>query len=729
VTTTRVGASAAPRRALGEVAGGIVTALLLVIVTVAPAGATPAPGRQDDGASAATTPWEIAAITPWVAADGSFQVRFRPTTAVPPGATLSWTVHQRLPSGPEVRRRITDALAGRALGGILRAPVTRPVAELGEPAEGITLDVPVRSGRDGSDRTFIPSPGIHPVELELVDSDGSVLWERVVFLNRLPDDPVLDGEDRPARMSVTLVARVEGGPALDLDGQADLDVETRSTLAATERLLAAVPTAPVHLALRPNLITALLRSADPADRRLLTTLADTGGAATPARLPYVQVDTGGLVAADATDVLRRQVGLGDLQFTEVTGRSPDAATWWLDEHLTIEAAQRLRDLGVRRLIVASGSLRVPQNSPPGAAARTAAGVAGVDGVTATAIDDELSLRLGASQSDPVVVAHGLSTDLLSTWFAATEAPERDFPGPAAAVLVPAQTDPAALAALASALGADGPLSSDAAAVPDRPGSVRGRTLTASLAPVATENQVTAVASLRGTQRRLEAVRSMTGDVDPALTTWGLLNEQTLSVAMSPAERATTHRTISGRVSGMLASIEAPPARRVVVTSRDATIPLRFRNGLPYEVRVVMRARSPRLEIQGGEERELVLVPGENRIDLPVVVRAPGQAVLRIDLRTPDDLAAVDSVAVPVAASTISGVGAALSVLSLLFLAGWWLRTNRRRRRAAARSIGAHPTVAAPGEDGVGAPGAGTAPEPATVGPAEGTGVADGDGNR
>ncbi len=35
----------------------------------------------------------------------------------------------------------------------------------------------------------------------------------------------------------------------------------------------------------------------------------------------------------------------------------------------------------------------------------------------------------------------------------------------------------------------------------------------------------------------------------------------------------------------------------------------------------------------------------------------------------------------VRSSSISGVGAALSVMSLLVLAGWWIRTYRRRGRS------------------------------------------------
>jgi hypothetical protein len=75
-----------------------------------------------------------------------------------------------------------------------------------------------------------------------------------------------------------------------------------------------------------------------------------------------------------------------------------------------------------------------------------------------------------------------------------------------------------------------------------------------------------------------------------------------------------------------------------------------------------------------------------------VVRAPGPALLRIDLRSPDGSIRLPTSTVPVSASTISGVGAALSVVSLLFLAGWWISTTRRKRRAAARMRRRHPAV-------------------------------------
>jgi hypothetical protein len=152
-----------------------------------------------------------------------------------------------------------------------------------------------------------------------------------------------------------------------------------------------------------------------------------------------------------------------------------------------------------------------------------------------------------------------------------------------------------------------------------------------------------------------------------------------------------HATIRTGIAGSVAAIEPPPSRRVVLTSQDTVIPLRLRNGLPYDVTLLMRTRSPRLEIEGGETREIVLRPGENRIDLPVEVQAPGESLLRIELQTPDGGLSLTGAAIPVQSTAVSGVGAALSIVSVLFLLGWWIHTHRRGRRRAAATGGAHPT--------------------------------------
>ena len=94
--------------------------------------------------------------------------------------------------------------------------------------------------------------------------------------------------------------------------------------------------------------------------------------------------------------------------------------------------------------------------------------------------------------------------------------------------------------------------------------------------------------------------------------------------------------------------------RGLLTDREATIPLRFRNDLPYPVDVQLWIRSVRLDVGGGDRRIVTLQPGENRVDLPVTVRAPGGTLLRIDASSPDEALALPAVAIPVTARATSG---------------------------------------------------------------------------
>ena len=131
---------------------------------------------------------------------------------------------------------------------------------------------------------------------------------------------------------------------------------------------------------------------------------------------------------------------------------------------------------------------------------------------------------------------------------------------------------------------------------------------------------------------------------------------------------------------------------MVLTTRNSTVPLRFRNGLPYPAKVRLRIRAPRIEVRGGRTQVVTLQPGNNRIDLDVTSRAPGQSLLRIETTSPDGQIDVASTAIPVRSSTISGVGAAIGAVALLFLLAWWISSARRRHRHEAKATGHHPTA-------------------------------------
>jgi hypothetical protein len=205
-----------------------------------------------------------------------------------------------------------------------------------------------------------------------------------------------------------------------------------------------------------------------------------------------------------------------------------------------------------------------------------------------------------------------------------------------------------------------------------------------------------------TAAQLLSYRSMAGDADPRLELWEVLHDQSVAADLDPGARASFDRAVTSGIAARLRAIELPRPRRVVLTSDDTTIPLRFRNDLPFDVTVRVDARSSRLDLGDAASSEILLVPGENRIDLPVEVQAPGETLLRLEVRAPDGGLVVGSVAVPVRSTAISGVGAALSVLSVTFLVGWWILTHRRNRRRAARSTGRHP-VSGPAPDDPGTP--------------------------
>lgn len=627
-------------------------------------------------------PLQVASVSPWVAPDGTFEVSFLPTTAAPLDATLSYTIHQRLRPGRSstLRERLNAVLDGADPGGVLQSTVRAPMITYGNPTEGLQLRIPISGTTNGGGRVLVPTAGIHPVVLELRSADGRSLWSETVFLNRLPEQPVMDPSGAPGRLSVTLVVPVEGPPSLTSDGTPQLDTPTRAEVAAATGLLSQVPEAPLVLALRPNTLTGVVRSDTGPDAAFVQALRSPTVRARVARRTDVAVDVAGLVAASAADAVIQQLDLGERVVRAATGRTPATDTWLLDDTIDTDALPLLEGVGTRRVVLPATRLRVPDATPPETARTRALALQGAPGMTAMADDPELTLRVADTRIEPGLRANQVVSVLMATWFtAAAEGPD-SFPGPAAVIVIPAATDPDVVRALLPALTGAGPLTADPAAVPTRPARVDGDVVTAALGPRPPTDQRRAVRLHRSTRAVIESFASMADGAEPQLSAWEQLNSEVLSTQTDGARKELLAAGVAAEVRARVGAIRLPPERRVVLTSRDATIPLRFRNDLPYPVRVQVVYRSPRLEIDGGSEQTVLLQPGENRVDLTVAVRAPGSALLRIDVRSPDGRLEVGAAALPVTSSRISGVGAMLSVAFLLVLSGWWILTVRRSRK-------------------------------------------------
>ncbi|MDQ2677837.1 MAG: DUF6049 family protein [Actinomycetota bacterium] len=689
---------------------------VLPLAVVLPAGDV---GAQPSGSPASRPGFEITTVSPWVEADGDFEVRFAPTSTVPADSELTWTIHQSLvPDRDEdLRQQVRSIIDGESAGRILQSSVTVPVAELGDPAEGAALRIPIRSERSSSERVLLPNPGIHPVDLVLTAADGTVLWTEVVFLNRLPDPGRrgIDPSEEPLRVSLLLP--LESPPAIAPDGSAAISASDRETIERAGSLLEEVPDAPLIVGARANTLDALSAVEESWAARVIDALGarrravgGAGGGVVANELlnrPYVGVDSGGLVAAGGADELGRQLLLGSGTVTDITGRIPVRTTYGLDETVSPESLPIYAGAGAESLLVPRSRLDLESADDVDEHDLVTAPmtVLGGGGMQVLAYDDDLAALLTAADVDPGMRAHHTASVLMSSWFDGRD--DGTARRRAAAIVLPSTTDPEVLDALTPMLTTPGgPLVADpsgnalAAPTPDDPG------VEIALAPRTAPDQDPALVAVAESRRQLEAYRSMGGGADPSLVIWEDLNDESLAASLDATERETLHATIRAGIAGNLAAIETPRTRSVVVTSQASVIPLRFRNGLPFEVTLTLRARSPRLDIEGGESREIVLAPGENRIDLPVEVQAPGESLLRIEVSVPDGGLALPTTAIPVRSTAVSGVGAALSILSILFLAGWWLHTHRRARRQQAGTAGTHPSSTTDHDDDTSSVGAG-----------------------
>ena len=135
------------------------------------------------------------------------------------------------------------------------------------------------------------------------------------------------------------------------------------------------------------------------------------------------------------------------------------------------------------------------------------------------------------------------------------------------------------------------------------------------------------------------------------------------------------------VSGVLDAFTTPSDQSVRLTARRADLPFTIHNGLNTDARVVLVLQSDgRIDFPDGDVIEAVLVPGRNRIAVPVRARTSGDARLQVTVRSPDDarLLQLRSTQLMVRTTSLPGVGVALFVGALAVLAIWWVRSARLR---------------------------------------------------
>jgi hypothetical protein len=189
-------------------------------------------------------------------------------------------------------------------------------------------------------------------------------------------------------------------------------------------------------------------------------------------------------------------------------------------------------------------------------------------------------------------------------------------------------------------------------------------------------------------RALDAYSSMVPHDDPSIAAGEHALLLSLSTANTRAESlawlATIHAHLRTLTSGITTTVKT-----LTLTARRARLPLSFQNNTKRAgIKVRVHLDSPKLIFPEGPDLTLELPIGHYTTSVPVEARASGTFAMTVTLESADgSLELGPPTRVTIRSAVFSGIGIALTIGALLFLAGWWgnhFRRSRRGRRAVTR---------------------------------------------
>jgi len=641
------------------------TLLLATVLGALSVGSRATPALAESGSASLG----LIAQSPWIADDGDLALQLR-ITGDAQDAVLRLGLHQ------PVDRRGLLALRDDPTLGPPETTITIDVAHVINSAGVASLTLPV--GPDGILRSL---PGeVSPLTVELVSADGHVLDRLTTPVVHLPVIPAGEAAThRPLLVGISL--DVDGPPPLLPDGRIALDEATVRHLGALADAVLDHPGAPVDVRLPPATLLGLARSDDLAHARLLAELeaAVRGGGLHLRSSPFVTADPEAWRQAGRPDVYRNLLNHGDRVLAEHLGAVPDRAVVVLDPTAVPATLDLLGRLGAVHHVVSSDRLD-PRPITASHGSTYPARLLDGDGVAHPALvaDPDLARHL-VDPRGSVSAAQQLVADLaLLAWSDPTVTRTAIITMPDG-LAIDALTLDLVLGAL-----------QDAPFLRLQPlPALFEASLTVQAAAAITYDlwpePVTPV-SRRATDRSLAettvaAYTAMLGGPHPDAAALNDLLEVTAAAELDGDAMAAYLSAVYTTVSDVLGAFTTPSDQNVRLTARRADLPFTIHNGLDTEARVVLVLQSDgRLDFPEGDVIEAVLVPGRNRIAVPVRARTSGDARLQVTVRSPDDarLLQLQSTQLLVRTTSLPGVGVALFVGALAVLAIWWIRSTRLR---------------------------------------------------
>lgn len=680
-------------------AAAVVT--VAVVLACVGTGTGPPAGAQPGGPDGAT-PAAAAGAIPVPEPVDSPRIGLRSqTTFVAPGdvfsmdltlagvaadATVTISVHPAVTS----RIQFGQTLAGEQLGAPLQQLDAVPVALLPAAADDsvrVALGVPATGTEPGPLSLAVTQPGVYPVTVRVDGDDSPPLVSHVVRL--------ADPDGRPATFSVGVLVRLN--PPADADGPG---VVGAGDVTALAQGLAAVPDVPATVATVPAALAALADSG-PDGAGAVAALAAAVARSEVVVDTWVPVDATSLVAGGLERMVDRQLVAGAATLDRLLGVRSSLATWMVSPRVDPEALGLLVTRGVTQVVVPE-ALAEPLDTDRFTSTLTqpfaVPASAGDDPATIAGLQTDVVLgELWRSSPQPALAANRVLADLAVLAL--------DFPDirRAAVIDIPAPADTAGAQTLAEVLRG---LDQAARPAPTAAPLMTGRTVSALFAatdPVGTVGDgPELVRTWRWNQPRplgsypeeLAAVDQRTVSMASTILVGEAAPEATATVAgidrlvltsglagLGAADRTGYLAEADTAVTGTLAPIGVPVQGSVTLTANAGVVPVTVDNGRSEPVRVRLEVDSDKLEFPDGNDLDVTLQPGPNRVEVAVQVRASGGFPVQVAVRTADGAIELGQARFTVRSTAISGVGLALSVLAGGFLAGWWALHFRSARRS------------------------------------------------
>lgn len=613
---------------------------------------------------------------------------------IPADAELVVTTYQRTETRDAVRNAVE--LGGGSPNDLLRYPT----AEIPRDADGnLVVTIGTETDPGDADRIRMRNPGLYPVSLDIRVDDRDPLASLVTFVERTTDEPITNVVTTAALLTF------EAPPSLQASGNIQISPELRNRFDAFVSLLEQSPV-PLTVSVRPEVLDAFALGGDPADAERILRL-DAALARTHELLaaPYVSMNPSSAVAAGLHNVFIEQLRLGEDALAEhVPGADPDRSTWAVTTGLDDVGLAYLRDLGVRRLVLADGATATPLERPATLAAVTSSTGEAIPAVVSDPAF-EAALADGGG-GDPVLTAHHLVAELiaLALELDALELFDPDTP-PRGLVLTAGTSDgidPTLLVQIASLLLQTDHVvpttASDLIRTLER-GTDDERVADVTALPVdATETIAFADDYLR-VREGVETTEPMLPDDDPRPARWHRLLDVLPADDLDEQQRRSYIRQLDGEVGDLRSSVTVQSQSGTVnLGGRRSDLPITLVNSSDTPLTVLVRLASPGPKLSFPENDVVVTVDDRVQLEMEVEARTNGRTPVSVQLFTPDGttmLTAPEQFTVQ--ATALTGLGQVVTGAFVLILISWWIQharvTRRRAREAeAAGSAQRHPAT-------------------------------------